>query len=467
MTIFRSYFSKNNTIIKDNKTNNGHNPVTEISYNGEYSPISRFIFDIDLTDIIEKIASGNYQRSNVIKHTLNLKNTISMSPQYIGGKFVDKITNRASSFKMDLFEVNEAWSEGSGYDFIYNQALYPLAKESASNWFNNTSNTLWDNEGVYLSGTTNIIATMEFDGGNEDINVDITNFINNKLDIILSGGTDLNFGFGLKFSDDFETLTGTTRNAVAFHTRFTHTFFEPFLETTVNDNYLDDREYFYLDENNSLVSTFNNQNGSLVINNVQIFDYNGELFNTISGSNITKLNNTTYKIGLNIPSNLYPDAVIFNDVWNYTYNGVAKTLTNDFYLMSNDILIDNLYANYDNYNIIIQGLKCGDELQRGDTRKLIIGIKELYKYVGNKYPLDVQYRIYTKQAKHFNIDIIPLTKMNRIKSKYYLDIDTSWFIAQDYTLEIKIVNVDIVISKKLIDFSILSDIEYVKTSRTI
>lgn len=467
MSIFRSYFSKNNTLIKDNRTNNAHNPVTEISYGAEYASLSRFIFDIDLSDILDKILSGEITISQLTKHTLNLKNTIALSPQYIGTTFVDGITQRASSFKLDLFEINEEWSEGSGYDFVYIEENYPLIKEGVSNWFDRATNTTWSNSGSYLSGTTNIIATMQFDGGNEDISVDISDFINAKLQTQLTGGTQTNFGLGLKFSDDIESITGNTRNAVAFHTKYTNTFFEPYLETSISDEYIDDREYFYLDENNTLVGNFNNQNGSLVINSVDIFDYNGELYLTLSGSQITKINNNTYKIGLNIHSDVYPDAVIFNDVWNYTYNGIIKTQTNDFYLISNDVLVNDELSNLDNYNINIDGIKYNENIQRGDLRKIVVSIKELYKYASDKQPINVEYRLFVKQAKSYNIDIIPQTKMNRIKSKFYLNLDTSWMIAQDYILEIKIISSDIVLSKKTIDFSIMSDIYYTKTSKKI
>jgi hypothetical protein len=48
MSVFRSYFLKNNTLIDNNLTNNSQNPVTEISYGTFDKQVSRLIFDVDL-----------------------------------------------------------------------------------------------------------------------------------------------------------------------------------------------------------------------------------------------------------------------------------------------------------------------------------------------------------------------------------------------------------------------------------
>ena len=52
MSYFRSYFEKNNTIIKNSSVNTAKNPTTEIFYG---SGFSKFIFKVDLTDLKSKI----------------------------------------------------------------------------------------------------------------------------------------------------------------------------------------------------------------------------------------------------------------------------------------------------------------------------------------------------------------------------------------------------------------------------
>ena len=55
MSYFRSYFEKNNTILKNLQTNTAKNPTTELFYG---SGFSKFIFRVDFTDLQNKIDSG-------------------------------------------------------------------------------------------------------------------------------------------------------------------------------------------------------------------------------------------------------------------------------------------------------------------------------------------------------------------------------------------------------------------------
>ena len=63
MSIHRSYFSKNDTILYDNYVNTGRNPVTQLYFGSSptsFAPLSfsRFIFHLDLTELIAKVNDG-------------------------------------------------------------------------------------------------------------------------------------------------------------------------------------------------------------------------------------------------------------------------------------------------------------------------------------------------------------------------------------------------------------------------
>ena len=82
MSINNSYFSKNNTIISESFTNTGRNPVTELFYGStavsQYpSGYSRFIFDLDLSLLFQKINDGTISTTctDTIVHTLRMVNT--------------------------------------------------------------------------------------------------------------------------------------------------------------------------------------------------------------------------------------------------------------------------------------------------------------------------------------------------------------------------------------------------------
>ena len=106
MSVFRSYFKKNNTLIDNNLSNNSQNPVTEISYGTFNKQPSRFIFDIDLEDLQKRIADGFINPDRIVKHVLHMTNTISYAPEYLGKKSYSLNIERASSFQLDLFNVD-------------------------------------------------------------------------------------------------------------------------------------------------------------------------------------------------------------------------------------------------------------------------------------------------------------------------------------------------------------------------
>ena len=73
MSYFRSYFEKNNTIIKNSQVNTAKNPTTEIFYG---SGFSKFLFKVNLTDLQGKINNGDLVINQNTKHYLKMTNTI-------------------------------------------------------------------------------------------------------------------------------------------------------------------------------------------------------------------------------------------------------------------------------------------------------------------------------------------------------------------------------------------------------
>jgi hypothetical protein len=339
MSVFRSYFSKNSTLIENNETNNSQNPVTEIAYGTPNAFVTRFIFDIDLQPLVERIQQGLINPDTIQSHVLKMTNTIRYRPDLIGGKFSDGFTQRTSSFDLELFNVTEDWDEGNGYDFVYDDEAYVGVPKGQANWYDRKTDVLWTEEGAYISGSSEILATQRFEKGNEDIYIDITDYVNERLNILLTGGTGTtSYGLGLKYTDDLEELETTLRQAVGFHARKTNTFYEPHILTTYDNSIEDDRNYFFLDKDNELY-LYANVGGnpqSVTVNSVTIKDYLGKEYTTISGDSIENVSLGVYKITLNIDSDDYPDAVIFTDTWNITQNGKTKDVEQEFYLISQD-----------------------------------------------------------------------------------------------------------------------------------
>jgi len=465
MSYIRSYFSKNNTLIGNNLTNSSQNPVTEISYGTVNEEVTRFIFDIDLSNLVDKINSGDIVPTTGMTHILHMTNTISYAPQYLGKKSYSQSIDRATSFDLEVYNLNEDWDEGSGYDFIYNDILLGDAQLEASNWKDRKTDVEWSIVGGgYESGITQIIGTQRFEKGNENININITDYVNQRL--FGTGGTIIytgdSFGLMIKFPDELEELATEFREAVAFHAKNTNTWYEPYIETTVDDTITDDRNYFYLDKNNDLYLYVNvggiEQN--IEVENVNIYDYEENLIDTLSGDSIIHVSKGIYKITLNIDSELYPDAVLFKDEWNLVINERETQHTNTFYLISSN----NYYTfdqpsniEFDNYFFYFWGIGEGENITAGNMRKIKLTIKELYSNQNNFVPLEIEYRLFTTNGEKYEIDIIPFTKINRTSVGYEFNLDTSWLIPQTYKLQLRMKNGNYYENKQTLTFTVVSD----------
>ena len=468
MSIFRSYFLKNNTLIDNNLYNNSQNPVTEVSYGTFNKQPSRFIFDIDLSELQNRISMGFINPNRIVKHVLHLTNTISYSSEYIGKKSYSLSIDRATSFQLDLYNINEDWDEGGGYDFFYGDGS-PLQNydEQASNWYYRKTNIPWNNSGgSYQSGITQIIDSQIFEKGNENIDIDITNYINQRLFSEEYTGTTVytgnSFGLGIKFAEIYEELETEFRQAVAFHTKYTNTWYEPYIETIIDDIISDDRNYFYLNKNNDLY-LYVNVGGiaqDITVNNVDIFDYEDKLLDILSGDSIINVGKGIYKITLNISSDDYPDAVLFKDVWKVTINGRNIEYAGEFYLISQDnyYTFDNSsQINLDNYFFYFWGISEKENIRSGNIRKIKLTIKELYANQNNFLPLNIEYRLFTTIGKKYEVDVIPFTLVNRTNSGYEFNLDTSWLIPQDYYLQIRLKNGDYYENKQTLSFTVVSE----------
>lgn len=450
MSIFRSYLKKNNTLIQGNYTNNSQNPVAEISYGTSEKQVSRFIFDINLDNLTKDMLDRKIDLNKIKKHVLHFTNTISIATEYVGKVSYSAEIQRASSFDLDLYKINEEWDEGSGYDFIYNNVVISTTNQ-ASNWYNSKTDNMWQQEGSYSSGVTEIIGTQHFDKGCENIEIDVTEHINN----ILSGETS--YGFGLKFSDKYENIVTNLRNAVAFHTKNTNTVYEPYLETIIDDEIYDDRKCFYINNNNELYLYLNKKylDSNVTVNHVDIIDFNGKTYKRIDGGEIIMVENGIYKISLDVSSNDYPDNIIFNDIWDLTINEKNIKYENDFYVLGENIVDD--YFNPDNYHLTLRGIADGEKISTFENRKIIVNFKSLYPDSNSLLLDDIEYRIFYRVGDKYEIDIIPFSKLNRNDKHYFFKLDTRWLIPQEYYLQLRYKTNNVVITKTEKSFNIVSN----------
>ncbi len=459
MSIIRSYFSKNTCLIRDNLTNNSRNPVFELSYgnsqNSASTVISRFVLQVDLSNLQEKITNQEILTQNIISHKIKIKNVISESQDKIGGVFHD--ARRGSNARLVIYPLEQDFSEGTGFDYIYNETAYnqEFLNQTPANWYYADSGVFWAQPGIYSGSTApNILDVQHLQDGSEDLELDVTQYIN---DVLISGAT--HYGLGISYSANTETFTSNNRYVITFFSRNTQTYYEPYLETTFNQVLNENRSNFYLDEVNNLYFSPNKDITS--VNKVEIYDHEDQLYASYPSSALTLVQKNIWSLPLTISSSAYPDLVNFIDKWYYTANGKQYTVDNEFTLFKYDYFRTKS-KQVAEYYFSFHGILYNDKLTRtSGTRKINISGKRLYQ---NSVDCDLvydtlEYRIYNQQSDSIQLEVIPWTAVNRLQDDIYFDLDPSWLVPQFYYIELRtVVNGYNIVLNNRIKFQVVSEL---------
>jgi hypothetical protein len=434
MSYFRSYFEKNNTILKDSQVNTAKNPNTELIYG---STFSKFIFKVDFTDLISKIDNGDYVLDNNTRHHLKMTNTI-FGDETLLGQRNGRGRDRTTSFDLIVFKISEFWDEGVGFD--YEDSIYDFTSgnntfdERPSNWFNRTTLNEWSNEGIYLD-SPEIITTVHFDNGNEDLVADITNYVNG----IISGNT--NHGLGLAFAVLYQNIEGEVDQSVAFFTKYTQTFFEPFVETIFEDRIDDNRQNFIekMDQNLYLYVTkgtnFYDLDSPPI---VDIKDASGNIITGLGDIQSVKIKKGVYKITFGLDGVLCDGKRFYYDVWkglsldgvsisSVTQKFVPKPYSSKFSVGGNENKLER-------YSVQFFGVKLNEKIKRGELRKITVSFRSIDVPKTDLFE-EVYYRIYIKEGKT-NVNVFDWTQLDVTNENSFM-LDTNILIPREYFLEIK------------------------------
>jgi len=479
MSIYQSFVSKNNTIISNSYTNTARNPVLELNFGSSDYIIpnygyTRYIFNIDLSLLIENIESGFISTgcTTDMTHTLKMVNTSSFDNELLN-TFMTNSRRRATSFDLILFRIPNTsgdtgnpqnWDEGVGFDFndfnlTKNSAVggqSPLTyvdsrafSDRPSNWYKSTTITNWSEEGIYnnkneglvnYSGLT-IIATQHFELGNENLEMDMTNEINGILNGTITGVT----GWGLAYVPEVENITGLTESySVAFFSKYTQTFYQPYLLTNFDDLIHDDRNIFLKNQTNKLY-LYVYQNGDFVnldsLPTVNIEDANGELIPSLVGLTTCLRTKGVYEVTIPDEFTNYPTPCIFYDVWTgLEINGQSiPNVTNQFILQNYTagIQIGTLSKEPMKFGFDIYGIKQNEKILNTDIRKVGVTIKRAYTAQNMLHDVVAYYRVYVKEGTT-EVQVQDWTQINRTPNEYYFIFDMRDKIPNQYYVDIKV-----------------------------
>ena len=479
MSILRSYIDKNNTIISNSYVNTGRNPVIELNFGASDLIVpnfgyTRFIFDLDLALLEENIVSGVISTgcTSAMTHTLKMTNTSSFDNELLN-TFMTNERRRATSFDLILWRIPkfsgntgnpQYWDEGVGYDYndfniaqnSANGGISPLTYVDSraystrpSNWYQTTTLSGWSQNGIYdnrnlgsvnYSGLT-IVATQHFELGNEDLSMDMTNEINGILNGSITGVT----GWGISYVPQIENITGLTDSySVAFFSRHTQTFYQPYLLTNYNDLIQDDRNQFLKNQQNKLF-LYVYQNGDLANLDsdpyVRIEDRNGDAVTGMASLTTCLKTKGVYEVVVPNGFSNYPTPCQFYDVWSgLTINGQSiPNVTNQFTLQqySSGIQIGPVSKEPQIYGFDFYGILQNEKILNSDIRKVGVTIKKAY--TGQQLLLDVSafYRVYVTEGTT-EVLVQDWTPINRTPNEYYFIFDMRDKIPNQYYVDIQV-----------------------------
>ena len=479
MSILRSYIDKNNTIVSNSFVNTGRNPVIELNFGASDLIIpnygySRLLFNLDLSLLEENIATGVISTgcTSAMTHTLKMTNTSSFDNELLN-TFMSNERRRATSFDLILFRIPKIsgdtgepqyWDEGVGYDYTdfniaqnsANGGSTPLTYVDSraystrpSNWYQTTTISGWSQSGVYNNkneGTVNysgltIVARQHFELGNEDLNMNMTNEINGILDGSITGVT----GWGVAYLPQIENITGLTESySVAFFSRHTQTFYQPYLLTNYDDIIKDDRNLFLKSQTNRLY-LYVYQNGDLVNLDstpfVRIEDRNGDAVSGMSSLSTCLRTKGVYEVVVPNGFTSSPTPCQYYDIWSgLTINGQGiPNVTNQFTLQQYNagIQIGPLSKEPQIFGFNFYGILQNEQILNTDIRKVGVTIKKAYTGQQVLENISAFYRVYVKEGTT-EVLVQDLTPINRTPNEYYFIFDMRDKIPNQYYVDIQV-----------------------------
>ena len=218
-------------------------------------------------------------------------------------KFVLKMSNAEHPYTLPrgysakIYKLVESFSEGQGVD------MESYKDEGPASWTNRELNTAWTNPGAF-QGTETLVATQLFDTGVEDMEVDITSYIEG----LFNGDTD----DGLIILLEEPVTTGITNfYTKKFFSRSSEFFFKrPVIEARDSNTNSDDRGKFYkaspfVTSNEQNIYLYNSIGGERVnlVGTVALELFEDEAMTTsITTGVVTNTGTGIYKAAVTVPN---------------------------------------------------------------------------------------------------------------------------------------------------------------------
>lgn len=472
MIVTKTYPSKSNTIIRNSAANLGLNPLLELQYGNE---LSRGLIYFDHTKVKKMVEDKIYPDVDKLHHVLKMTNTASIDDARLNCGRLEQSTmenkQRAASFDLVFFFIPYEWDNGKGYEYVqdlYNR-FHRALSTGGSNWYKYRDYFKWDNEGVYstdrLSNEMDLMTSQQgnlskilfgwqhFDYGNEDIELDVTCVFNK----FITGELE-NYGFGIAFAPSYEDVSTDFTQYVAFFTSHTHSFFEPYIETTYEETIEDDRANFYLDKTNKLYFYASVGSNYVNLDEPPTCAIDDETFE------VKQASKGIYYVEIDASSDKYEADTMYYDVWsNIKYNGRNFPDTElSFVPKSKDgyysFGLPSATSEETDFELSIYGIDDSETIKRGDIRKVNVECKIPYTS-GILRSIDgMEYRLYVNEGEK-QYDVIGWQKVEKGYNENFFLINTNDLLPSRYHIDIRVSqNFELIYHRDILEFDIINDV---------
>ena len=479
--VTRTFLSKSNTIVNGSRDNFGLNPICTLCYGSIHS---RGLVWFDVNNIKKRIDDGTYIKEH-LTHRLKMYNCGSWDPdKYMEkkeiGKHLSDEERRAASYDIILFKLPADFDAGVGFDNSLDIWFvgYNSASQDGSTWYKSANGLNWDVPGIYTpeflwkeyekwgKGEKSIVVGRQhFDYGNENLDIDITGYVNE----VLEGGK--NYGLGIAFSPRLELSDEKHVSYVGFFTNNTNTFFEPFVETRTSDVINDDRYKFYAGKTNRLY--FYAVFGGVFtdLDELPTCEVEGVKYP------VKKQSTGVYYAEVKLPRKKvigYDDcdnpiesyapraAAVMYDTWgNLKYNGEEL----DDVELEFTMIPATQYFNFGDEittgkDLVptISGINDDEKLYQGDIRDIDVVFR--LQYSSSEYELadNAYYRIYVKDGQR-EVDVIDWDAISSLGRKNTFTINTRELVPYDYYVDIKVeLGREVRIYKNKLHFKVIDNV---------
>jgi hypothetical protein len=270
--------------------------------------------------------------------------------------------------------------------------------------------------------------------------MDMTSEIQGILNGSITGVT----GWGLAYLPQIENITGLTDSySVAFFSKDTQTFYQPFLLTNYDDLIKDDRNVFLKNQVNKLY-LYVYQNGDLVNLDydpfVRIENTNGDAVSGMTSLSTCLRTKGVYEVV--VPNNFTgATPCMYYDIWSgLTINGQCiPNVQNQFILQqySAGIQIGTMSQDPKKFGFSFYGILQNEQILNSDIRKVGVTIKKAYTGQVLLENVSAFYRVYVKEGTT-EVQVQDWTPINRTPNEYYFIFDMRDKIPNQYYVDIQV-----------------------------